>query len=44
MEGYTNVSDIISFYINMAVKNEISVEDALKEAEQKIQEKAILVK
>lgn len=44
MEGYTTVSDIISFYINMAVKNEISVDIALREAEQKIQEKAILVK
>lgn len=44
MEGYTNVSDIISYYVNRAIKGEISVDKALEEAESKIKEKAILVK
>jgi len=44
MEGYTNVSDILSYFINRAIKGEISVNSALEEAELKIKEKAILVK
>jgi len=44
MEGYTNVSDILSYYINSAIKGEISVDKALQEAELKIKEKTILVK
>lgn len=44
IENYTNVSDILSFYINSAIKEEISVNSALKNAEQKIIEKTILVK
>ena len=44
MEGYTNVSDILSYFINRAIKGEISVDKALEEAELKIKEKAILVK
>lgn len=44
MEGYTNVSDILSYYINSAIKGEISVDKALQEAELKIKEKIILVK
>lgn len=44
IENYTNVSDILSFYINRAIKNEISVDKALENAEQKIDEKSILVK
>ncbi len=42
--AYTNVSDIISYYINLAIKNEISVDDALSEATRLIKDKAILVK
>ena len=42
--AYTNVSDIISYYINRAIKNEISVDDALSEATRLIKDKAILVK
>ncbi len=44
IENYTNVSDILSFYINSAIKNEISVDKALEYATQKIEEKSILVK
>jgi multiple sugar transport system substrate-binding protein len=44
LENYTNVSDILSFYINKAIKKEISVKNALKEATAKINNKSILVK
>jgi multiple sugar transport system substrate-binding protein len=44
LESYTNVSDILSFYLNKAIKKELSVEEALKEATKKINDKAILVK
>jgi multiple sugar transport system substrate-binding protein len=44
IEGYTNFSDILSYYINKAIKGEISVDKALEQAELKINEKAILVK
>lgn len=44
MEGYTNVSDILSYFINRAIKGEIPVDKALQEAESKVKEKAILVK
>jgi len=44
LESYTNVSDVLSFYLNKAIKQEISVDEALKEATKKINEKAILVK
>jgi multiple sugar transport system substrate-binding protein len=44
LESYTNVSDVLSFHLNKAIKKELSVEEALKEATLKINEKAILVK
>ncbi len=44
LESYTNVSDILSFYLNKAIKKEMSVDEALKEATKKINDKAILVK
>jgi multiple sugar transport system substrate-binding protein len=44
IENYTNVSDILSHYVNSAIKGDISVSNALKDAEIKIKEKAILVK
>jgi hypothetical protein len=44
IESYTNVSDVLSFHLNKAIKKELSVEEALKEATLKINEKAILVK
>lgn len=44
LEGYTNISDIISYYVNRALKQELSVEQALIEADTKIRQKVILVK
>ncbi|MEO8232380.1 MAG: extracellular solute-binding protein [Ignavibacteriota bacterium] len=44
LERYTNVSDVLSFYINKAIKQELTVDEALKEATKKINEKAILIK
>lgn len=44
IEDYTNVSDILSYYLNRAIKQEISVDEALSEATKKINEKMILVK
>ena len=44
LESYTNVSDVLSFYLNKAIKQEMPVDEALKEATKKINEDAILVK
>jgi multiple sugar transport system substrate-binding protein len=44
IENYTNVSDFLSYYVNSAIKGDITVDEALKEAEIKIHEKSILVK
>lgn len=44
LEDYTNVSDILSYYLNLAIRKEISVDEALKDATKKINEKVILVK
>lgn len=44
LEDYTNVSDILSYYLNLAIRKEINVEEALKDATKKINEKVILVK
>lgn len=44
IESYTNVSDILAYYLHKAIKKEISVEQALKEAEIKIKAREILVK
>jgi len=44
MKDYTNMSDILSYFINRAIKKEIPVDKALEEAELRIKEKTILVK
>jgi multiple sugar transport system substrate-binding protein len=44
LKDYTNLSDILSYYVNSAIKGDISVDKALTEAEKKINEKSILVK
>ncbi|HEX9253862.1 MAG TPA: extracellular solute-binding protein, partial [Ignavibacteriaceae bacterium] len=44
LESYTSVSNVLSFYLNKAIKEEMSVDEALKEATKKINEDAILVK
>lgn len=42
LEEYTNVSDILSFYINKALTNEVSIDEAVKLASQKITEKIVI--
>ncbi|MFZ2322515.1 MAG: extracellular solute-binding protein [Ignavibacteriaceae bacterium] len=44
LEDYTNVSDILSYYLHSAIKDNIPVANALENAESKIKEKSILVK
>ena len=44
VERYTNISDVLSYYINLAIKGSISVNDALEQADEKIKAKAVLVK
>ena len=44
MENYTNVSDFLSYYLNQAIRKELSVEDALKMASEKINSGSILIK
>jgi multiple sugar transport system substrate-binding protein len=44
LKQYTNVSDILSYYLNLAIKQEISVDDALKLATEKIKSNSIFIK
>jgi len=41
-KNYTNISDILSYYFNLAIKGDISVDEALVMAEEKIKTSAIL--
>jgi multiple sugar transport system substrate-binding protein len=43
-ERYTNISDVLSFYLNQAVRREISVNDALNKASEKINSETFLLK
>lgn len=43
-ENYTRYSDIIAHYLNLALKRELSVSDALSKAEQVINSKQIFIK
>lgn len=43
-ENYSYISDIISYYANLAIKNQISVDEALSKAEDIINSKNILIK
>jgi multiple sugar transport system substrate-binding protein len=43
-EDYTRISDIISFYINKALKKEISLDDALRKITTMIKSNKILIK
>ncbi|MCX6151247.1 MAG: extracellular solute-binding protein [Ignavibacteriales bacterium] len=36
LENYTNISDILSYYLNLAMQQKITVKDALTKAEEKI--------
>ena len=41
---YTRVSDIISHFIHLAIKREISVSEALSRADRMVQSKEVLIK
>lgn len=42
--NYTRLSDVLSYYLHLAIKNEITVEEALTKASEIINSKQILVK
>ena len=44
LEKYTNISDILSYYLHMAIKQKISVNTALSKATEKINSESILLK
>ncbi|QQS35398.1 MAG: extracellular solute-binding protein [Ignavibacteriales bacterium] len=44
IEDYTNISDILSFYVNAAIKKEMTVKEALHSASQKIKSGSIFLK
>jgi len=44
LEGYTNISDILSYYIHNAIKNRIGVKEALVNATKKINSESFVLK
>ncbi len=44
LETYTNIADILSYYLLLAIKNELSAGEALSHAEAKINSESILLK
>ena len=44
LKRYTNVSDILSYYINLAIRKEITVDEALSIATEKIKSDEIFIK
>lgn len=44
LENYTNISDVLSYYLNLALKRQISVTDALNKATEKINSELFLLK
>ncbi|HRI48087.1 MAG TPA: extracellular solute-binding protein, partial [Ignavibacteriaceae bacterium] len=44
LKNYTNVSDVLSFYINLALKKKLTVEEALHNANENINSQEILLK
>ncbi len=44
LKDYTRVSDIISYYVNKAIKSEMTVDQALKEANYKIRNQKVIIK
>jgi multiple sugar transport system substrate-binding protein len=44
LENYTKISDIIAYYLNKAINKEISVDKALRDAENKIVDEKIEIK
>jgi multiple sugar transport system substrate-binding protein len=43
-EQYTNVSDILSYYMNLALKGNLTPHEALYKADEKLNSKSILLK
>ena len=41
---YTKISDILSYYVHLAIKNELSVNEALKQATRLINSKQVILK
>ena len=44
LENYTNISDVLSYYLNLAIRKELTVDEALKMASEKINSESILIK
>ncbi len=44
IKEYTSVSDVLSYYLNRAIKGEITADNALADAEKRIKKNAILIK
>jgi len=44
LEHYTNIYDILSYYLNLAIQNKMPVEEALNKATDNINSKSILLK
>lgn len=44
LEEYTKTSDVISYFTHLALKQELSVSEALKRADEMIRSKAVLIK
>jgi multiple sugar transport system substrate-binding protein len=44
IEEYTKISDVLSYYIQQAIKNEISPSEALTEATKLINSKKFIIK
>lgn len=44
LERYTSISDILSYYLNEAIKGKISVDKALRTATEKVNSESILIK
>jgi multiple sugar transport system substrate-binding protein len=44
LEHYTSISDILSYYLNLAIQNKMPIEEALNKATEKINSKSILLK
>jgi multiple sugar transport system substrate-binding protein len=44
IENYTKISDVISYYVHLAIKNEITVDEALAQSTELINSEKVLIK
>ena len=44
LEDYTKISDIISYYVNQAIKKKITVKEALIQATNQVNSNRVLIK